>query len=38
LAVLSAPKEEWEKIAEKTREDYLNGFRKALAKVKSRQE
>ena len=38
LAVLSAPKEEWEKIAEKTREDYLNGFRKALAKVKSRQQ
>lgn len=35
--VLSAPKEEWEKIAEKTREDYLNGFRKALARIKSRQ-
>jgi hypothetical protein len=38
LAVLSAPKEEWEQIAEQTREDYLNGFRKALARMKSRQE
>jgi hypothetical protein len=35
--VLSAPREEWEKIAEKTREDYLNGFRKAIAQIKSQQ-
>jgi hypothetical protein len=26
-AALSAPDEEWEKIAEKTRTDYLNRFR-----------
>jgi hypothetical protein len=37
VTVLSAPEEEWEKIAEKTRQDYLNGFRKALARMKSRQ-
>ncbi len=34
---LSAPDEEWEKIAEKTRTDYLNRFRQALAQKKSRQ-
>jgi hypothetical protein len=33
---LSAPDEEWEKIAEKTRTDYLNGFRRAIAQRKSR--
>jgi hypothetical protein len=37
VTVLSAPEDEWEKIAEKTREDYLNGFGKALARMKSRQ-
>ena len=35
--VLSAPAEEWEKIAEKTRADYLNGFRRAMAQKKSRE-
>jgi hypothetical protein len=37
LTVLSAPEEEWEKIAEKTRQDYSSAFEKALARVKSRQ-
>jgi hypothetical protein len=37
LTALSAPEEEWEKMAEKTREDYLNGFKKALARMKNRQ-
>jgi hypothetical protein len=36
-AVLSLPAEEWEKIAEKTREDYLDGFRRAMSQVKSRK-
>jgi hypothetical protein len=36
-AVLSAPSEDWEKIAEKTRLDYLNGFEQAMARRKSRQ-
>jgi hypothetical protein len=37
VPALSAPEAEWEKIAEKTREDYLDGFKKAVARVKSRQ-
>ncbi len=37
VTALSAPAEEWENIAEKTREDYLDGFKKAVARVKSRQ-
>lgn len=32
---LSAPREEWEEIAEKTREDYLNGFKEAIAQIKN---
>jgi hypothetical protein len=34
---LSAPEEEWEKMAEKTREDYMGAFEKAVARMKSRQ-
>lgn len=37
VTVLSAPGEEWEQIAEKTRQDYLTGFEKALARMKSRR-
>ena len=34
---LSVPAEEWEKIAEKTRDDYLNAFGRAIARIKNRQ-
>lgn len=34
---LSAPREEWEAIAEQTRKDYLNGFKEAIAQIKSQQ-
>ena len=34
---LSAPAGEWPKIADKTREDYLTGFRQAMAHVKSQK-
>lgn len=33
---LSLPKENWEAIAEKTRNDYLNGFKEAMVKMKNR--
>jgi hypothetical protein len=35
-SAMSAPKEQWEDIAEKTRTDYLSGFNQALAQMKSR--
>ena len=36
-AALSAPQEEWERIAEKTRQDYLEGFREAMTRFKPAQ-
>lgn len=32
---LSAPREQWQAIAEKTRADYLEGFRQAMAQVRA---
>lgn len=34
---LSLPSENWEAIAEKTRSEYLSGFKEAMAQVKSRR-
>lgn len=34
---LNLPEEQWDKIAEKTRADYLEGFREVLAEMKKRQ-
>ncbi len=34
---LSLPEDQWEKIAEETRTDYLKGFRDALAEMKKRR-
>ena len=36
-AALSAPASEWNQIAEKTRADYLTGFRQAMAQVKAQK-
>ena len=33
-AALSLPKDQWDEIAEKTRKEYLTGFREALAHMK----
>jgi hypothetical protein len=35
--VFSAPREEWQRIAEKTREDYLSGFEEAMARLERPQ-
>lgn len=36
-AALSLPKEQWDSIAEKTRDDYLSGFKQAMARMKNKQ-
>ena len=36
-ATLSLPKDQWDSIAEKTRDDYLSGFQQAMASMKNKQ-
>ena len=37
-AVLSLPKEQWNSIAEKTRIDYLSGFKKMMIQIKNKKQ
>ena len=36
-ATLSLPKDQWDSIAEKTRDHYLSGFKQAMASMKNKQ-